>query len=117
VVLFDSDQRILVGEGLMEDRAVGEDVEIRFSPPGGIFVRNVEMEADPDKELKGAYLLTVTNDRAEPIRFEADFGFAEGRRVDAVGRNRGKWQNRKGRSFWIATIPANGKLELAYRIR
>jgi hypothetical protein len=97
---------ILLGEGSIEDKAVGEDVEIEIAESTGVVARVVKTGGDGKR---GNYLLTVTNDQARPVRFEADFadvGLVTDRRI---GR-------RNGRPLWSVTVPANGSATLNYQL-
>ena len=94
---------ILVGEGSIDDRAVGEDVEI---PMG--------TASDVRAELRGAgakngFELVVTNAGPRPARFEARFS-VEGTRVTSAV----PLVERDGRRIWAVTIPANGTASLRY---
>lgn len=109
VALFGSSagRRILLGEGSIADRAVGEDVEIDLGAAPGVHARL----ARPAKD--GDYLLTVTNDQAAPVSFEAELDVPEGRSL----RPGGGLSRRNGRPLWTATVPANGTATLRYRLR
>lgn len=93
---------VLLGEGSLEDLAIGEDVEIAFGAASGVRGRLIEVS-------DGRYELTVTNDGPAAILYEAEF---EGQRVKADTRL-GK---RDGRPLWAVTVPANGTRTLRYRV-
>jgi hypothetical protein len=99
-------RRILLGEGALDDRAVGEDVEIAIGEAPGVTARLVSPTKHDD------YLLTVTNDRSTPIRFEAELHVPDGR----VLRPQGRLSRRNGQPLWTVTIPANGNATLRYRL-
>ncbi len=100
---------ILIGEGSIDDSAVGEDVEIRVAEAPGVLTRIEEVDDGEDWE---DFLLTVTNDRATPVPFEAEFevnedvAFEPGRRLP----------RRDGRPLWAVRVPANGSATLRYRV-
>ena len=109
LMLFSSGPRpILLGQGIVRDRAVGEDVEIELGPVPG-----VRTELRLLSREKGArdYELVVTSDRPHPVRFEGeiDSGGAPVRSPTRLGR-------RNGMPLWVATIPAHGSASLRYRI-
>jgi hypothetical protein len=108
VVLFGTSngRRILLGEGSLDDRAVGEDVEIGTGEAPGVTARLVSPTKHDD------YLLTVTNDHASPIRFEAELDVRDGQTL----RLRGRLARRNGRPLWAVTVPANGTATLRYRL-
>jgi len=99
---------ILLGEGSLTDRAVGEDVEIAVGEAPGVRGR-IEIQADDDKSERR--LLTVTNDQSAPIVYEAEIGTDENWTFTPNGR----LERRNGRSVWRVTIPANGTATLRYR--
>jgi hypothetical protein len=101
---------ILLGEGSLADRAVGEDVEISLGDAEGIFGR-IEAPADGDKSEQ--YRLTVTNDHAAPIAYEAEIEVDEEEEALVA---RGHIERRNGRPLWRVTIPANGSATLRYRV-
>lgn len=99
---------VLVAEGSLDDRAVGEDVEIEVGPAPGVLTQVVREAGGVD----GRYSLTVTNDRPFAVAFEAEFaGAAVGSGVDAGVT----LERRDGRPLWRGTVPANGSFALRYR--
>ncbi len=96
----------LLGDGYIEDRAVGEDVEISLGNATGVLTET-RLLRNGDRE---EYLLTVTNDRAEAVSFEAEFGASGEVRAD------GSLSRRDGRPLWTVTVPANGSASLRYRV-
>lgn len=95
---------ILLGEGSLDDLAIGEDVEIGFGEAPGVRGRLTELS-------EGRYELTVTNDGPVPVRYEAEFD-GDGLKLKADTRL-GK---RDGRPLWAVTVPANGSRTLRYRV-
>lgn len=114
VVLFGAGQArpVLIGEGSIDDRAVGEDVEIPLSEATGVIAR-VTRTANKDKIAE--YDLTVSNDQPQPIRFEAEFGTAQEEVFELLSRSR--LGRRNGRPLWSVTVPANGTASLRYRLK
>ena len=102
LVLFGAgrERPILLGEGALADRAVGEDVEIPLGPATGVRVRIVAGKEE--------VTLTVSNDRSVPVRYEAQLPHREVRTETALG-------TRNGMALWTATVPANGTAILRYR--
>ncbi|MDT9600902.1 DUF4139 domain-containing protein [Sphingosinicella rhizophila] len=96
---------ILLGEGAIEDKAVGEDVEIELGDASGVLAHVVKTE---ERKQGSSFLLTASNDQDRPVRFEADFG----KDIVAAGKALGR---RNGRPLWAVTIPANGRVALRYR--
>jgi hypothetical protein len=100
---------LLIGEAAIHDLAVGEDVEIEAGEAEGI---NVEPEVIGSGRNWDDYRLTVTNDHAVPVRYEAEFATDEHRRF----RPRQRLPSRHGRPLWAVTVPANGTASLDYRV-
>jgi hypothetical protein len=112
VVLFDgpSERPILVGQGSIRDLAVGEDVEILAGPATGVMV---EVAFDDETDEAGDhYVLTVSNDRAVPVRFEAEFQVEE----EEVFTPRQRLRRRNGMPIWSVTVPAHGRASTRYRV-
>ena len=94
---------VLLGQGSLDDVAVGEVVEIGFGTAAGVRGR-------PIKASTGRHELTVTNDGPSAIRYDAELA-VEGQCLKADTRL-GK---RDGRPFWTVTVPANGTRNLRNR--
>lgn len=103
---------LLLGEGAVEDRAIGEDVEIELSEPTGVIARLVRTAHVAEV---ADYRLTLTNDQNRPVRFEAELEDYGSGRIVPVSRGV-KLGKRNGRPVWSATIPANGSASLLYRL-
>jgi len=101
---------ILLGEGTIPDRAVGEDVEIDVGEAVGVTVENEEVDSGRHWE---DHILTVRSDHDAPIRYEAEFDVEEHETVRPASR----LPRRLGRPLWAVTVPANGSASLRYRRR
>lgn len=96
---------VLIGEGTIGDRAVGEDVDIVVGAATGIYS---QVTSDDNR----GFALTVTNDRTVPVRFEAEFrGNVAGSGADAGTA----FARKNGLPVWRATVPANGTRTVRYR--
>ncbi|MFN3389503.1 MAG: DUF4139 domain-containing protein, partial [Allosphingosinicella sp.] len=100
---------ILLGQGRVADRAVGEDVELTVGEADGVRSLIEEVGSGADWE---DYRLTVTNAHPEPILFEAVFRPHD----DVSFRPRTRLGERDGRPLWTVTVPANGTAALRYRL-
>jgi hypothetical protein len=100
---------ILVGQGDIDDTAVGEEVEALIGEATGV---NYDVVQTREGDAEDEFLLTVTNDRAEPVRLEADFDT----RFRAF-RSRRRLPRRDGRPIWAVTLPARGSATLRYAYR
>jgi hypothetical protein len=97
---------ILIGEGQLEDRAAGEDVEVALGVSTAI---SGTMRMPNRRAGERDFVLTVSNDMAVPVRYEAEFEPAREIEADVpLGR-------RDGRAIWAVTVPANGTAELRFR--
>ena len=109
VVLFGSgrERPILLGEGFIGDRAVGEDVEIEFAQASGVRLRGTRLAASTER--RGEYEIVVSNDQARPVRYELEL-VGSGTRVLTPA----KLGRRNGEALWQVTIPANSTASLRY---
>ncbi|MEA3047159.1 MAG: hypothetical protein QOJ53_1491 [Sphingomonadales bacterium] len=108
-VAADDGRPLLLGEAMIRDLAVGEDVEIEIGEAVGVTAEVVETESRRHHE---DHRLTVTNDHAVPIRYEAEFVVDENERF----RPREPLPSRHGRPLWAVTVPANGTVTIEYRL-
>jgi hypothetical protein len=104
-------QPFLAGQGRVEDRAVGEDVEIAFAASPSIQTRVEKLTTGPGGRWTD-YRLTVSNDQNRPVRFEAELARPDNSRIVA----RERLGERDGYPFWSVTVPANGIATLRYRV-
>ena len=96
LVLFGSGaaRPILLGEGSLPDRAVGEEVEVPLGRATGVLVRMTVAENSDT-------ILTATNDRSVPVRLEVQLPWQDAAATSPLDR-------RNGRQLWNVTVPANG---------
>lgn len=97
--------RILLGEGRLDDHAVGEKVEIPFATATGVRARQIIRNRDT-KERE--FELTLTSDlpRAQAVEIELP--------LDTTAPS-SRLIKREGWQVWQVTVPANGRSELRYR--
>jgi hypothetical protein len=107
LVLFGQgpDRPILLGEGALADRAIGEDVEVPLGPSPGVLTAFRILSRRDDI---GQFELVVTNDRPQPVAFEGELYFDNIRTNGRLGR-------RNGYPLWSVTVPANGRAVLCFR--
>ena len=110
LMLFDeeSGRQVLVGQAVIRDFALNEDVEIDFgSVPGIVSVQTPLVRGKDQVE----YEVVVTNDRPYAIAYELEIGVqpAQVRSATTLGR-------RNGMALWSTTVPANGSMTLRYRV-
>lgn len=103
---------VLIGEGSVDDKAVGEDVEVTVAE-----ATQVTVDTDNPESGKGweGYVLTVRNANPYPIHFEAvvDLEEANGR-LQHLSARLGR---KNGKPLWSVDVPANGSRELRYRLK
>ena len=99
-------RRILIGEGRIDDHAVGEKVEIPVATSTGVRARQVIERRTEDG---GGYLLTVSNDLSHPQTVEIELP------LNAKAPS-ARLVKRDGWMLWRVTVPANGRAELRYRV-
>jgi hypothetical protein len=97
--------RVLIGEGKLDDRTIGEKVEIPVGTVIGVFASQEQLwDRSPDFAR-----LTLTNDQPRPQVAEVELPLGY-RGVSA------KLVKRDGWMVWRVTIPANGSAKLTYRV-
>jgi hypothetical protein len=111
IVVFASgyERPVLIGEGYIDDSAVGEDVEVEIAEASGVMAQQRRLSAE-DGTPVSEWEILVTNDRSVPVTFEAEIGDAETRIV-----SRTRLTSREGMTLWTARVPANGTARLRYR--
>ncbi|MEG3177953.1 hypothetical protein U1872_17055 [Sphingomonas sp. RB3P16] len=102
--------RLLIGEGAIADKAVGEEVEVKVAAATQV---SVDLER-PDGRLGGRdQVVTVRNANPYPVRFEAQFDADAASRLSGL---REKLVRKDGKLIWALTLPANATRSLGYRI-
>ncbi len=110
LMLFDETggRQVLVGQAVVRDFAVNEDVEIDFGTVPSIVSVQTPIVRGTDRS---EFEVVVTNDRSEPVAYELEIG-AQPSQV----RSETRLGRRNGMALWTATVPANGSATLRYRI-
>jgi hypothetical protein len=101
----------LSGQGRVNDRAIGDDVEIAFANSPSVQSRVEQVRSDPNGRWID-YRLTVSNDQRRPIRLEVEFARPDDTRLVPGTR----LTERDGYPLWTVTVPANGTATLRYRV-
>lgn len=102
-------QPFLIGQGDLDDRAIGEDVEIDIGPAPGVTATIETVASGPDWE---EFDLIATSDRPHPIQFEAELEMPDDTQI-----TRAILRERDGMRLWAVTVPANGSRTLRYRLQ
>jgi hypothetical protein len=103
-------RRLLLGETTIEDKAVGEEVELRL--PEAAANVDVDTEELKVRENWTGQRLEVSNANPFPIRFEAEFRNDDETRFERFGA---RMREKDGKSVWSVLVPANGRARLVYR--
>jgi hypothetical protein len=104
------ERRLLVGEGSIADKAVGEEVEVEIAQSAQVTAR---IDAGESAGNWSDYGLLVTNANPFPIRFEAELEVSEEYRRSRLSQRLGR---KNGRDLWAVEVPANGTRTLRYRL-
>jgi len=104
------DRRLLIGEGIIRDKAVGEEVEIEAGEATQVTAQVRQLEGGKHYE---AYELTVTNANSFPVRFEGEFRPYYDSRVGHVSA---RTIRKNGYDVWVTEVPANDSVRLRYRL-
>jgi hypothetical protein len=102
--------RQLVGEARLNDKAVGEDVEIVFGDAQG-----VSLEYD-DERIEGGskYVVTVRNANSFPVRYELEFINDPDTSIHGFS---GKLVTKAGKRVWATTLPPNSETRVSYKTK
>lgn len=116
VVLFGSgaSRPVLLGEASVEDKAVGEKVEIAAGPQPGVTaeiedISSAQLPLDVER-----YRLTVTNRTGAAIAYEAEFEIEDDQ---ALRSPSARLARRNGRPLWLVSVPSGGTAVLDYTVR
>lgn len=108
VVVFEGER--LLGEGHVDDRAIGEKVEVALGEAPSV---RIDLDYDQIDKRQRAYHLIVANDRAVPIRYEGRIALDDGERIGSKAR----LARTAGSAIWTTIVPANGRATLDYVLR
>ncbi len=102
---------LLVGQGGLFDKAVGEEVEVAFAATEQVGIRSEELASGEGwQDIQ----LTVSNANPWPVQFEGDLFIGEEYKLQNVSSALAR---KNGRPLWKAHVPANGSATLRYRLR
>jgi len=102
---------VLIGEGGVPDKAVGEDLDLRIGTATQLALEANETALN-DKTR--AVTLTASNARAQPVRLEVRI--AHGSESQLLTPS-AKLKRKDGRDVWAVTVPANARATLRYTLR
>ena len=106
--------RLLLGEGSVDDKAVGEEVEITISnsPLVRYQVEQITEDGGDNRRYRNMKV-TVTNAAASPAQIELKIGHGNEERLSKTSKRLGR---KDGKPLWKVTVPANGSSTLRYRV-
>jgi hypothetical protein len=113
VTVFDSleGHLVRVGQGGIGGKAVGEKVEISVGRSPQVRVNQAQTGHDRNGR---SFTATVTNANPWPIRFEGKLHLDDGERLISSSSS---LPLRDGNPLWATHVPANGRVNLRYRLR
>lgn len=100
---------MLIAESSTEDKAVGEEVEIKFDATANVTVEHRKVE---QKDKRHAFEIVVRNANPFAIRYEGEFDI-DPPLITGASTRLGK---KDGRNLWAVTIPANDEQRLRYTV-
>jgi hypothetical protein len=111
VALFErqGSRELLIGESSTDDKAVGEEVELKFYVASNVTLEQLRLPGEPGKQ---PFELTLRNANPFPVRFEGEFDIDEAAVKDPSVR----FARKNGRNLWATTVPANGTAKLSYTV-
>lgn len=102
---------ILIGEGGVPDKAVGEDLDLRIGTATQV---TLEASETSQGETTRSVTLTASNARAQPVRLEVRISKDSGTLLLTPSA---KLKRKDGRDVWAVTVPANSRATLRYTLR
>ena len=106
--------RLLLGEGNLDDKAIGEEVEIRIGNGRQIrySVEQVNAEKGDSRKYRD-FELKLTNATSLPAPVELKLVHGDREKLSKISSRLGR---KDGRPLWKVTVPANGSSTLRYRV-
>lgn len=101
--------RLLLGQGSVEDKAVGEPVEIGVAPATQVTQEVEAVRSDGDWT---DHRLTLRNATPDPVRVEARFRIGDSN----LSRTSARLGRKDGDAIWIVEVPGNATRALSYRV-
>lgn len=112
VALFErqGDRSLLIDESSTDDKAVGEEVEVKFPATANV---TVELKQQQPKPRRYAFELIVRNANPFPVQFEGKFDIDP----PLMRGSSMKLGKKDGQNLWAVTVPANGSRTLTYQVQ
>ncbi|MEW4467340.1 hypothetical protein AB1K62_05875 [Parasphingorhabdus sp. JC815] len=109
-----SRERLLLGEGGLDDKAVGEEVEVTIgqSPLVRYEVKEIQHGVSRGKQSRDMQLV-ISNASGNAAKVEIKLNHSDKQKLSKTSE---KLSRKDGKSLWKVTVPANDKHVLTYRI-
>ena len=102
-------ERILLGEDGLDDKAIGEEVEVTI---GQSPLVRYQLKAAGNNDARD-FVLTVTNASGRTAQVEVTLDYEDNRKLRKASE---KLRRKDGKDLWKVTVPANGERVLTYRV-
>lgn len=107
-----SGERLLLGEGSLEDKAIGEEVEVTIGQSPLVRYSLMSLgQVETKKRRTMDMRLTVTNASPHPAKVEFRLPSGDNETLNKSSRKLGR---KDGADFWTITVPANSERVLTY---
>lgn len=104
--------RQLVGEDFMDDKTIGEEVELTIGRASNVTASIEDGRWDEKNDRWEEFTLTIRNANPVAIAFETEFFDDEDNEHKRFNQ---RMRKRDGRPLWRTQVPANGEVSLRYR--
>jgi len=102
-------ERILLGEDGLDDKAIGEEVEVTI---GQSPLVRYQLKAAGNNDARD-FVLTVSNASGRTAQVEVTLDYEDNRKLRKASE---KLRRKDGKDLWKVTVPANGERVLTYRV-
>ncbi|MGY2733955.1 hypothetical protein ACVWYO_001629 [Sphingomonas sp. UYP23] len=105
---------LLIGEGAVDDKAVGEQVEVKLAAATQVTLETTTPDSGANRGAAWeGVALTVRNANPHPVRFEAQF---DPQIAPRVSKSTSILTRTDGKLVWAVDLPANSTRTLGYRL-
>lgn len=101
-----------VGEGRMDDKAEGEEIEIELGQATAVHLAEAETTEDEHRQWRD-HIATLTNSRDQSVQAELTIPVPEDQRLTRPSR---PLTRKNGQPLWRVTVPAHGTAKLRFRM-
>ncbi|WP_109354070.1 DUF4139 domain-containing protein [Sphingorhabdus sp. EL138] len=107
-------ERLLLGEGGLDDKAIGEEVEVTIGESSLVRYKILSVEeVDTKRENFADMQLTITNASRSPARVEIKIDHQDDHKLRKLSERLGR---KDGKDLWKVTVPPNSDRVLTYRV-